>query len=228
MTHFTAGVALFSICGALTVTSPAQANWTGGIEAGTQLGSGESPALRFYARHQGNPLSQYIYLDWIRESGSSSYRLGYNPTFNVSQSIFSFGEFSIEQDDPGGIAREIDARIGIGNHLFRTKNSRFTVTTGLGGNKIDFVESVNDTSEGFVFVGGLFTSKLIGLLRFDAEAETTAGESQTNTKAEAGVSFRIGPNTAIKFAHSYERFDFDTGQEDIVNEDSFVTMTYGF
>lgn len=228
MTRLTAGTALLSLCGALTITSPALANWSGGIEAGTQLGSGESPALRFYARHEANPLSQYLYLDWIRESGSSSYRLGYNPTFNISQSIFSFGEFSLEQDDPGGIAREIDARIGIGNHLFRTKNSRFTVTTGIGGNKIEFVDSAEDTSEGFVFAGGLFTSKLIGLLRFDAAVEATAGESQSTTRGEAGISFRIGPNTALKYAYSFKRFDFDTGQEDFVDEDSFLTMTYGF
>ena len=108
MTRFTAGTALLILCGALVSTSTAKADWSGGIEAGTQLGSGENPALRFFARHQGNPLSQYLYLDWIRESGSSSYRLGYNPTFNISQSIFSFGEFSLEQDDPGGVAREID------------------------------------------------------------------------------------------------------------------------
>lgn len=228
MTRFTAGTALLILCGALVSTSTAKADWSGGIEAGTQLGSGENPALRFFARHQGNPLSQYLYLDWIRESGSSSYRLGYNPTFNISQSIFSFGEFSLEQDDPGGVAREIDARVGIGNHLFRTKNSRFTVHTGIGGTKVEFVDSENDTSEGFFFAGGLFTSKLIGLLRFDANIEATAGESQTTTRGEAGISFRIGPNTALKYAYSYRRFDFDTGQDDIVDEDSFLTVTYGF
>jgi putative salt-induced outer membrane protein YdiY len=212
---------------AVVACNTAFADWTGGIEAGTQLGSDQAPALRFYARKQDNPLSHYMYLDWIHESGSSSYRLGYNPTYTISQSVFSFGEFSIEQDDPGGIAREIDARVGVGNHIFRTKQSRFTVHTGIGGSKIELADSSEET-DGYFFAGGLFTSKLIGLLKFDAVLESRVADSQTVTSGEAGVSFRVGPNTAIKYAYSVKRYDFDESREDIVNEDSFVTMTYGF
>ncbi len=228
MKTLTGLVSLTTLCGAITMTTNASADWSGGIEAGTQIGSGQSPALRFYARRQGNPLSQYVYLDWIRESGSSSYRLGYNPTYAISQSLFSFGEFSIEQDDPGGVEREIDARIGIGNHLFRTKNSQFTVHTGFGGTKVDFIDPSNDTTEGFLFAGGLFTTKFLGLLRFDANIEATTGESQITTIGEAGFSVRVGPNTALKYAYSVKRYDFDNGQEDLVDEDSFLTVTYGF
>lgn len=227
MKLFTALMSLTTLCTALAVSTDASADWSGGIEAGTVLGSGQSPALRFYARQQGNPLSQYIYLDWIHESGSSSYRLGYNPTYSISQSIFSFGEFSIEQDEPGEIARDIDARIGVGNHLFRTDNSRFTIKTGIGGNKTEFTDPSLDTSDGFFFVGGLFTSKLIGLLRLDANVEAATSESQTTTDGEAGISLRIGPNTALKYAFTYKRYDFDVG-ESIVNKDKFLTMTYGF
>ena len=205
----------------------ALADWSGGIEAGTQLGSEQAPALRFYASKQDDPLSHYLYLDWIHESGSSSYRLGYHPTYVISQSVFSFGEFSVEQDDPGGIAREIDARVGVGNHIFRTKQSRFTVQTGIGGSQIELADSSKET-DGYFFAGGLFTSKLLGLLRFDAVLESRVADSQTVTNGEAGVSFRVGPNTAIKYAYSVKRYDFDESREDIVNEDSFVTMTYGF
>lgn len=218
---------LFVLASALLANTTALADWTGGIEAGTQLGSGQSPALRFYARNQSDPLSHYAYLDWIHESGSSRYRLGYNPTYAISQSFYSFGEFSIEQDDPGGIAREVDTRIGVGNHLFRTKNSRFTLHTGIGGTRIELADDTENT-EGFFFVGGLFTTKLIGLLRFDAVAETTTGDSQTTTNAEAGVSFRVGPNTALKYAYTFKRYDFDGNDEPLKNEDSFLTMTYGF
>ncbi len=203
------------------------ADWSGGIEAGTQLGSDQSPALRFYASKQDNPLSHYLYLDWIHESGSSSYRLGYNPNYTISQSVFSFGQFSIEQDDPGGIAREINAKVGVGNHLFRTKNSRFTVQTGVGGSQIELSDNSKE-SDGYFFAGGIFTSKLIGLLKFDAVLESRVADSQTISTGEAGVSFRVGPNTAIKYAYSVKRYDFDESREDIVNEDSFVTMTYGF
>ncbi len=203
------------------------ADWSGGMEAGTQLGSGQNPALRFYARNQNDPLSHYIYLDWIRNSGSSSYRLGYNPTYAISHSLYSFGEFNIEQDDPGGIAREVGARVGVGNHLFRTKNSRFTVQTGIGGTKIELANGDKPDPEGYFFLGGLFTAKLIGLLRFDAVAETTTGDSVVLTKGEAGVSLRVGPNTSLKYAYTFNRYDLKDSP-DVVDEDSFLTMTYGF
>lgn len=228
MKLLTACATLTSLTAAMFFTPHASADWTGGVEAGTQLSSsGQNPAFRFYARQQGNPLSQYVYLDWIRDSGSSSYRLGYDPTYSISQSIFSFGKFSLEQDDPGGIAREVNAKIGVGNHVFRTNNSRLTLGTGIGGTKTTFAND-EDSSNEYFFVGGLFTTKLIGLLRFDAEIEATTGNSQTTTNGEAGIYFRVGPNTALKYAYTVRRYDFDTGREDIVNEDSFLTMTYGF
>ncbi len=205
----------------------AEADWSGGIEAGTQLGSDQSPALRAYLRNSNTPLSHYVYLDWIHESGSSRYRLGYEPTYQISQSVFSFGQFSIEQDDPGGIAREVNVRVGVGNHLFRTKNSRFTLQTGIGGSQLKFEDNTEET-DGYFFAGGLFTSKLIGLLRFDAVLESRVADTQTVSTGEAGVSFRVGPNTALKYAYTMKRYDFDEGREDIVNEDSFFTLTYGF
>ena len=203
----------------------ALADWTGGLEFG--IGSDQSPGMRLHASKIGNPLSHNLYLDWIFESGSSSYRLGYNPTYTISQSVFSFGQFSIEQDDPGGIARDINARVGVGNHLFKTKRSRFTVQTGVGGSQLEFADSSKERN-GYFFAGGLFTSKLVGLLKFDATLESRVADSQTVTTGEAGVSFRVGPNTAVKYAYSVKRYDFDESRDDIVNEDSFITMTYGF
>lgn len=212
---------------ALLFTSVSQANWTGGLEAGTQLGSGERPALRFYARNLGNPLSHYLYLDWSHESGGSSYRLGYNPTFAVSKSIYSFGKFSIEQDDPGEIERQIDATVGVGNHIFRSQNSRATVEAGIGGRQFRRPDEKSET-DGFFFLGGLFTSKLIDLLRLDVSTEIRAGDSQTTIDSEVGISFRIGPNSAIKYAYRATRYDFDGTADTINDEDSFFTLTYGF
>lgn len=211
---------------AMTATT-GHADWSGGLEAGSQLGSDESPALRMFVRKQDIPLSHYLYLDWIRESGSSSYRVGYDPTYQISQSVFSFGQFSLEQDDPGGIAREFNARVGIGNHIFRTRNSQLTLRTGVGGSRLKFADNTEQT-DGFLFAGGLFSSKLIGLLKFNAALESRLADSQTVTSGEAGVSLRIGPNTGLKYAYSVKRYDFEAGREDIVNEDSFVTLTYGF
>ncbi|MEM7259887.1 MAG: DUF481 domain-containing protein, partial [Pseudomonadota bacterium] len=164
----------------------ASADWSGGLEAGTQLGSNESPALRFYVRKQDVPLSHYLYLDWIHESGSSRYRLGYNPNYQISQSVFSFGQFSLEQDDPGAIAREVNARVGIGNHIYRTKNNQLTLRTGVGGSRLTFPDDSEET-DGYFFAGGLFSSKLIGLLKFEAELESQVADSQTVSNGQAGV-----------------------------------------
>lgn len=206
-------------------TGQALADWTGGLEFG--IGSDQSPGMRLHASKTGDPLSHNLYLDWIFDSGSSSYRLGYNPTYTISQSVFSFGQFSIEQDDPGGIAREVNARVGVGNHLFKTKRSRFTLQTGVGGSQLELADSSKERN-GYFFAGGLFTSKLVGLFKFDAVLESRVADSQTVTTGEAGVSFRVGPNTAVKYAYSVKRYDFDESRDDIVNEDSFITMTYGF
>jgi len=208
-------------------TSVASADWSGGLEAGTQLGSDESPALRAYLRKQDVPLSHYLYLDWIHQSGGSKYRLGYNPNYTISQSLFSFGQFSLEQDDPGAIAREFNARVGIGNNIYRTKNQQLTLQTGIGGSRQKFSDNTEET-DGYFFAGGIFSSKLIGLLKLDATIETRVAESQTVSTGEAGVSFRVGPNSAIKYAYTVKRYDFESGREDIVNEDSFFTLTYGF
>jgi putative salt-induced outer membrane protein YdiY len=210
-----------------TLASNASANWSGGLEAGTQLGSDESPALRVYLQNRDTPLSHYLYLDWIFESGSSRYRLGYNPEYTISQSVFSFGEFSIEQDDPGEIAREIDARAGIGNQIFRTKSSRLTLRTGIGGTRLKFADNSEQT-DGYFFAGGIFTTRLIGLLKLNAVLESRVADSQTISSGEASISFRIGPNTSLKYAYTVDRFDFDEGREDQVNEDSSFAITYGF
>lgn len=217
--------ALLSVVALFSTT--ASANWSGGLEAGTQLGSGESPALRLYLQNQDVPLSHYLFLDWIHESGSSRYRLGYNPTYTISQSVFSFAQFSIEQDDPGGIEQELNARAGLGNNIYRTRNNQLTLRAGIGGSSQKFADGSEET-DGYLFAGGLFTSKLIGLLKLDAVLESRVAESQTVSTGEAGISLRIGPNSALKYAYTVKRYDFDSGREDIVDEDTFVTVTYGF
>ena len=59
-------------------------------------------------------MSHFIFLDWIRESGSSNFRVGYNPTYRISNSFYSFGRFDLETEDPDGIDREINAVVGVG------------------------------------------------------------------------------------------------------------------
>ena len=116
---------------AMLASGNAFAQWTGGVEAGTRLGSEERPTLRFFARNQSDQLSHFAYLDWIRDSGGSNFRLGYNPTYNISRSFFSFGRFSIERDDFDGIDQAADALIGIGNNLFQQGDTRVRVETGI-------------------------------------------------------------------------------------------------
>jgi len=203
------------------------ADWTGGVEAGARIGSDERPALRFYASNQNDPLSHYLYLDWMRESGGSSYRIGYNPNWRISHSIYSFGKFSLEQDDPGEVEREIDALVGIGNNLFQRGNTRVKIEAGIGARQLRYSDSSTETEDGFVFIGAGLTSSLLALLRFDASVSTKVGDGQTTIDSEAGVSIPIGPGTALRYVYTAKRYNLDNA-DNIVSEDSFFKLTYGF
>lgn len=109
---------------ALVTACKANADWSGGIEAGAQLDSDDRPALRFYANNNSLPWSHFLFLDWIRDSGSSNFRIGYNPTFRISDSFYSFGRFDLEEDDPDGIEREINALVGVGNNILKRGRTR--------------------------------------------------------------------------------------------------------
>lgn len=207
----------------------AHAEWTGGLEAGTQLGSGENPTLRFYARNDTDPLSHYVYLDWTRETGGQSYRLGYNPVFHVSRSLYSFGKFSIEEDADSIIDRQLDALVGLGNHIHRNRTSLLTLEAGAGGKQIEFTGNADEQTEGFLYLGARYKRVLSKLLQLNTIVDSRTGESQDTLDAEVGISFKLSSNTALKYAYRYERTDFDDSNlETQVNKDSFFTLTYGF
>jgi len=208
---------------------PANADWTGGLEAGTQLGSGENPTLRFFARNNGDPLSHYVYLDWTQESGGNSYRLGYNPVFNMSRSFYSFGKFSVEQDAESIIEQQLDALVGLGNHIHRTRDSLLTVELGGGVQQLEFSNGVDEQTEGFLFLGANYNRILFDTLRFNATVDSRSGESRDTIDAELGISIRLSASTALKYAYRYQRTGFDDSNLDtVVDEDSFFTVTYGF
>jgi len=217
-------VAFLSLCAAGSVS----ADWTGGIEAGARLGSEERPALRLYANNDSDPMSHYAYLDWTRSSGGSSYRLGYNPTFNISKSVYSFGRFSVEQDKSSTIESEIDALVGIGNNLFQRGNTRIKVEAGIGGQQLTFDEA-DDETRGFVFLSGGMSSSLLALLRFDASINTKASDGQTQLDGEVGLSVPVGPGTSLRYVYEVKRYNFeDPNRDDIKNNDSFFKVSYGF
>lgn len=199
------------------------ADWTGGIEAGTTIGSGSKPSLRFYADSQSEPLGHYAYLDWAGDN----YRVGYNPTFRISHSVYSFGRFSVEEDNPGDIDREIDALVGIGNNLFKRGNTQVKVETGIGGRALSFDNNTDDSKEGFVFLSGNVSSSLLSLVRFDAALVTKAGDGQTTIDGEAGISIPIGPGTSLRYVYSVKQYDID-GQPKIKSDDGAFRITYGF
>jgi len=213
----------------LSAFQSARADWTGGLEAGTQLGSGENPTLRFYARDDGDPLSHYIYLDWTRENSGQSYRLGYNPVFNMSRSLYSFGKFRVEEDVEWIIEQQRDALLGLGNHIHRTRTSLLTLELGGGVQQFRFKGGSDDQTEGFLYLGANYYQILFETFRFNATVDTRSGESQNMVDAEAGISIRLSPTTALKYAFRYRRYGFDDASLDtVVDEDSFFTVTYGF
>lgn len=217
-------IALFTACNA-------NADWSGGIEAGAQLDSDDGPALRFFANNNSQPLSHFIFLDWIRDSGSSNFRIGYNPTYRISNSFYSFGRFDLEEDDPDGIDREINAVVGVGNNIFRRGNTRVKAEAGLGARRLSFDETqfagADDETDAFVFLSSTMSSSLLTLLRFDAQIIAKAGADQTTLDGEIGFSVPIAPRTSLRYVYTVSRFNFDD-REDITTEDTFFKVSYGF
>lgn len=204
----------------------AAADWSGGIEAGARFGSDNRPTMRFYANNASEPLSHYAYLDWIRESGGSNYRIGYNPTFRVSHSFYSFGRFSLEQDDPDGIEQALHANLGVGNNLFQRGNTRIKIEAGLGAQQLSFADGT-ETTDGLAFLSGNLSSSLLALLRFDATVSAKANDESANIEAEAGLSIPIAPGTKLRYVYQVQRFNFDD-RDNFTSEDSFFTVSYSF
>lgn len=205
------------------------AEWTGGIEAGTQLGSGENPTLRFFARNNSNPLSHFVYLDWTRENSSSSYRLGYNPEYNFSSSLYSFGRFSVEEDAVSVVERQLDALVGVGSHLHRTRDSLLTLEAGAGGQRLEFTDGREEQTDGFLYLGAKYHQTFFDRLRFNAFVDSRTGDAQDTIDAEVGISVALSGSAALKYAYRYQRTDFDDSNLDTIeDDDTFFTVTYGF
>jgi len=207
-------------------TGNANAQWTGGVEAGASIGSDQRPALRFFGNYASDPLSHFIFLDWIRESTGTDFRLGYNPTWRVSHSFYSFGRFSIQQNDSNGIDQQVDALVGVGNNLFQRGSTRAKIEAGVGGQHLEFVDTSDDT-EAFLFLGSSVSSSLLALLRFDASASSKISNDTATIDAEVGLSVPIAPNTQLRYVYRVTRYNFDN-RENIVDEDNFFTVSYGF
>lgn len=225
---FSVNKPLLVLTSAFVAAGNSFAQWDGGIEAGARLGGDDGPALRFFARNQSTPLSHYLFLDWIRDSGGSNYRVGYNPTYKISESVYSFGRFSIEDDDPSAIDRELDAQIGLGNNLFRRGNTRVIAEAGVGARQLTFDDNSDSSEDGFVFLGGRITSSSLPVVRFDASINAQAGSDQTTLDGEAGISVPITGGVFLRYAYTVTRFDIDGVDDNIITEDSFVTLTYDF
>ena len=218
----------------LVATVPAAyAEWSGGLEAGTQLGSGENPTLRFFARHSGEPMNHYLYLDWTKEDSGHSYRLGYNPVFNVSRSLYSFGKFSVEEDANSVVDQEINALVGLGNNIHRTRESLLTIEVGGGAQQLKFdggpAGEREDETQSFIYIGAKYHRILFDSFRFNTIVDSRTGDLQDTIDAEVGISFRLSAATALKYAYRYQRTDFEDGNLDTqVEKDGYFTLTYGF
>ena len=223
-------VSVLALLPFLTAGSNAHAQWTGGIEGGTQLGSGENPTLRFFARNNSRPFSQYVYLDWTRQSSGQSFRLGYNPLYYFSNTLYGFGNFTAEQDADSLVEQEFDALAGIGKQFLQTSSTSLALEAGLGAQQLRFEDSeLDDQTDGFVYLGGKFSQKLFDLFRFNLIVDNRTGSSENIFEAEAGISIRLAANTALKYSYRFQRIDFDDdGLPSVTDEDNFFTVTYGF
>jgi len=84
-----------------------------------------------------------------------------------------------------------------------------------------------DDTEAFLFLGSSVSSSLLALLRFDASASSKISNDTATIDAEVGLSVPIAPNTQLRYVYRVTRYNFDN-RENIVDEDNFFTVSYGF
>lgn len=205
----------------------AHAQWTGGVEGGTVFrDEGQATRLRLKLQNPVRPLSQYVYVDWLRTNdGDNAYEAGYLPRYWFGEKIYGFGEASLRVDRPVQIDRQQLFIVGAGYQLSNTKEQSLWAEAGAGIRNTRFLDD-NESDDTLMLIRAGFHQILSELFRLELNFDLVDGESLTETTAEAGIAVRI-PTGAIKFSYRARRLEPDAG-EAIDDDDTFVSFSYGF
>lgn len=203
------------------------AQWSGGLEGGTVFrDEGQATRLRLKLQNPTRPLSQYVYLDWLRTNdGDNAYEAGYLPRYWFSNNVYAFGEASLRVDRPVQIDGQQLFIAGAGYQISNSREQSLWAEVGAGARNTQFLDDSESDDTLFLVRAG-FHQILSELLRLELDFDLVDGESLTETTAEAGIAVRI-PGGAVKFSYRTRRLEPD-GAEAIEDDDTFVSFSYGF
>jgi len=192
-------------------------------------GDGNGSKLRFKMSNSERPLNQQIYADWIRgDSGSNSYKVGYEPQYWITDQTYVFGDANLLTSKDEFIDQQSNLFAGLGIQLLNSKNTSLFAEVGGGRTSTKFDSTTGfakqDTNSTIARVGA--SQLLTDFLRLELDADYMTSDKQDRTNAEAGLALRVAGG-AIKYTYRVQNIGQE-GFEDVDRTDSFVSYNYGF
>lgn len=189
-----AAFVVLALCGTLLAPSWAHAEWSGGIQGGAVIRDGEqSNRIRLSLTNNTRPFSQFIYADWILNSGSDSYEVGYRPRYWFNEKVYALGELTYRTDPVLEIDRETTEAIGVGYQFFQTSEQSAFVEIAAGARQLTFtLPGLEDVSEPFGRARANYSRTLTDIARFRLDLGTIVSERAQESSAEVGVTVKLG------------------------------------
>jgi len=229
---------------AIVIPVVANADWSGDIEGGTVVsGDGNGSKLRFKMSNSDRPLNQQFYADWIRgDSGSNSYKVGYEPQYWITDQTYVFGDASFDTGETNinfvdannmlsSEVVDIDQRrnlfAGIGIQLLNSNSTNLFAEVGAGQTSTKFDSAAGfadqDTNSTVARVGA--SQLLTDFLRLELDADYTTSDNVDTTTADAGLALRMAGGS-IKYTYRLNSTEIAGKKAD--TSDSFVSYSYSF
>lgn len=214
---------------ALVSVPSAKAQWTGGVEGGTVVqDAGSATRLRLVLRNNTQPLSHYVYAEWLRSAFSeNSYAVGYNPRYWLNKKYYVFGESEIGTDPVFGIDRELTLLTGLGGQFFTTKDQGLFVEVGVGGRSIQFENNDDANNEALGVARAGYALTLADTFKLDANVNGIRSDADVSqVTSEVGVAMRVsGGSIRIAYRSRYFRVG---DAESITDDDTYISYGYSF
>jgi len=218
---------VFSSLFFVLVSGPSQAEWTGGVEGGTEVSdAGSTTRLRFRAINDIRPLSHSVYAEWLRDNdGNNSYEIGYVPRYWFTEVVYAFGDARLGVNK----ALQIDASrylvAGVGAEPVRSENTSVYAEIGVGTQEFEFA-SGTETSESIAVARAAAIHSPVENVQLSAEFDASKGEDVDQAEFETGISLAV-PTGSIRY--SYRKQWLRIGDGDTIEEGkSFFSYSFGF
>lgn len=213
---------------ALALCAPlAQAEWTGGIEGGTEVSdAGNSTRLRLRATNNVRPFSHYVYAEWLRDNdGNNSYEIGYVPRYWFTETVYAFGDARLGVNKALSIDASRYLVAGVGVEPVRTDTTTIYAEIGAGTQEFEF-ESGTETSEAIAVARAAAFHLPAENVQLSAEIDASKGEDVEQAEFEAGISLGV-PTGSLRYSYRKQWLRIGDG-ETLEDGKSFFSYSFGF